>query len=47
MMLWLGTQVLGCAWFQTKEKETARGLAETGMEAYRDEKYKKAIESFE
>jgi outer membrane protein assembly factor BamD len=47
LMLWMGTQVSGCAWFQPKEKETARGLAEAGMEAFRDEDYKKAIESFE
>lgn len=47
IVLWIGAQVSGCAWFQTKEKETAQELAEAGMEAFRDEDYKEAIEYFE
>ncbi len=47
MLFWMGAQLLGCAWFQDKEKKTARELAEAGMEAFRDEDYKEAIESFE
>jgi len=47
VVLWMGSQVSGCAWFQDKEKETAQGLAEEGMAAFRDEDYRKAIESFE
>lgn len=37
----------GCAWFQTKEEKPSQELARDGMEAYRDGKYEKAIESFE
>ncbi|MBW1896087.1 MAG: outer membrane protein assembly factor BamD [Deltaproteobacteria bacterium] len=47
IILWAGAQLFGCAWFQPKEEKTARGLAEEGMEAYRDKDYKQAIESFE
>ena len=47
IILWTGTQLFGCAWFQPKEEKTARSLAEEGMEAYRDKDYKQAIESFE
>jgi outer membrane protein assembly factor BamD len=47
VVLWMGAQVSGCAWFQDKEKETAQGLAEEGMAAFRDEDYRKAIEHFE
>ena len=47
ILLWTGAQVSGCAWFQSKEKETAQELAEAGMEDFRDEDYAKAIESFE
>ena len=47
IMLWIGAQVSGCAWFQSKEKETAEELAKAGMEAFRDEDYLDAIASFE
>lgn len=47
MILWMGVQVSGCAWFQAKKKETARELAEAGMEAYKEQDYRRAIESFE
>ena len=40
-------QLFGCAWFKHKEEKTALELAEEGMEAFKDEDYKKAIESFE
>lgn len=43
----IGIQVAGCAWFQSKEEKTARELAEEGMEAYKDKDYGKAIKSFE
>ena len=43
----LGLQVSGCSWFQPKKEKTARELAEEGMEAFKDEDYKKSIESFE
>ena len=45
--LWLSGQLLGCAWFQVKKEKTARELAEEGTEAFKDEDYRKAIESFE
>jgi outer membrane protein assembly factor BamD len=47
VLLWMGAHVLGCAWFRAKEQETAQGLAEEGMEAFQDEDYKDAIESFQ
>lgn len=37
----------GCAWFQTQEEETARQLAERGMAAFNDERYRQAVEAFE
>lgn len=39
--------VSGCAWFQTKEEKPAQELAGEGMEAFRNGKYDKAIESFQ
>jgi len=48
IVLSIAVQVFGCAGFQAaKEEKTARGLAEEGMEAFRDKDYEKAIESFE
>ncbi|RLB82877.1 MAG: outer membrane protein assembly factor BamD [Deltaproteobacteria bacterium] len=47
IILWLTGQLLGCAWFQAKKEKTARELAEEGMEAFKNEDYKKAIASFE
>jgi outer membrane protein assembly factor BamD len=47
VVLWIGVQVAGCAWFQTKEEKTAQELVDEGTEAFRDKDYKKAIESFE
>ncbi|MBW1770224.1 MAG: outer membrane protein assembly factor BamD [Deltaproteobacteria bacterium] len=47
VLLWVSGHVLGCAWFRAKEQETAQGLAEEGMEAFQDEDYKDAIESFQ
>ncbi len=47
VLMWVGAHVLGCAWFRAKEEETAQGLAEEGMEAFKDEDYKDAIESFQ
>jgi len=47
IMMWLSWQLLGCTWFQPKEEKTARELAEEGIEAFKDEDYRKAIESFE
>jgi outer membrane protein assembly factor BamD len=47
VLLWVGAQVLGCAWFRAKEQETAQRLAEEGMEAFKDEDYEDAIESFQ
>jgi outer membrane protein assembly factor BamD len=46
-MVWIGALLSGCAWFQPKEESSARELAEEGMEAYDDEDYSEAIESFE
>lgn len=40
-------QLFGCAWFQAKKEKTARELAEDGMEAFKDEDYREAIEAFE
>jgi len=37
----------GCAWFQPKGEETARQLAQRGMEALNDQRYDQAIEAFE
>lgn len=37
----------GCAWFKAKEEKPSQELARDGMEAYRNGKYEKAIESFE
>ena len=37
----------GCAWFQTKEEQTAPELAADGMDEFQNGKYKSAIESFE
>jgi len=47
IILLLGAQLSGCAWFQAKKEKTARELAEKGMEAFQDNDYRKAIESFE
>jgi len=37
----------GCAWFETKEEETARELAEQGVSAFTKRQYTLAIEKFE
>lgn len=37
----------GCSWFQTKEEKPAQELASDGMEAFKNGKYDKAIESFQ
>lgn len=37
----------GCAWFQARDEKTAYELADDGMTAYEDGKYRSAIESFE
>ncbi len=37
----------GCAWFETKEEKPAQELASIGMDDFRSENYRKAIESFE
>jgi outer membrane protein assembly factor BamD len=37
----------GCSWFQARDEKTAYELAEEGMSAYEDGKYRPAIESFE
>ena len=37
----------GCAWFQPKEEETARQLAQRGMQALEDHRYDQAVEAFE
>ena len=37
----------GCGLFKSKVEKPAHELASEGMEAYRDEKYEKAIESFQ
>jgi len=47
IILLIGTQVFGCAWFKTQEKKTAQELAEEGMEAYGDKDYDDAIASFQ
>ena len=47
IVLWFVLQLLGCAWFKTKEEKTAQELAEEGAEAFRDKDYRKAIKSFE
>jgi len=47
IILLLGAQMSSCAWFQAKKEKTARELAEEGMEAFQDNDYRKAIESFE
>jgi outer membrane protein assembly factor BamD len=48
IILFIGTQVSGCSWFKkTEERETARELAEMGMEDYKDGDYEDAIESFQ
>jgi len=48
VILGVTIQFFGCAWFsQTKEEKTARELAEEGMEALRDEDYRRSIEAFE
>jgi outer membrane protein assembly factor BamD len=41
-------QVMGCSWFRKpEERETARALAEKGMEDYNDGDYRAAILSFQ
>lgn len=47
IILFMGTRVLGCAWFRAEEKKTALELAEAGMEDYRDGDYDDAIKSFQ
>lgn len=47
IVLWIVVQLAGCAWFQPKEEKTAQELADEGTEAFREEDYRKAIESFE
>jgi outer membrane protein assembly factor BamD len=48
VILFMGMQVIGCSWFKkTEERETARELAEMGMEDYKDGNYEGAIESFQ
>lgn len=47
IVLFLGFQLSSCAWFRSKEKKTAQELAEAGMEAFRNEDYREAIEHFE
>jgi outer membrane protein assembly factor BamD len=37
----------GCAWFQTKEEQTAPELAADGMDEFQNGSYKNAIEAFE
>jgi outer membrane protein assembly factor BamD len=37
----------GCSWFQTKEEKPAHELASDGMEAFKNGRYDKAIESFQ
>ncbi len=37
----------GCAWFQTKDEQTAPELAADGMDEFQNGKYKSAIELFE
>jgi outer membrane protein assembly factor BamD len=47
IILWLAVQVFGCAWFRSKEEKTAQELAHDGMEAFKDENYRKSVEAFE
>jgi outer membrane protein assembly factor BamD len=48
IILLIAMQVSGCSWFRkVKERETARELAEMGMEDYKDRDYEDAIESFQ
>ena len=48
IILLVGTQVLGCSWFKkTEERDTARELAEKGMEKYNHRDYEDAIEAFQ
>lgn len=47
IMLLVTLELFGCAWFQTKEEQTAKELADEGMEAFRDKNYRKTIEAFE
>jgi len=48
IILLIGMQMWGCSWFRkTEERETARELAELGMEDYKDGDYEDAIESFQ
>lgn len=47
IILLIGMQLPACSWFKTKERKTARELAEAGMEDYRNEDYNDAIESFQ
>lgn len=37
----------GCAWFETKEEETALELVNNGMDQFNDDDYQDSIESFE
>lgn len=48
IILLVGVQASGCSWFRkTEERETARQLAERGMEDYNDGDYQDAIKSFQ
>jgi len=47
LILWLGLQVSGCAWFQPKEEQTAQDLAHEGMEAFRHKNYIRSVAAFE
>jgi outer membrane protein assembly factor BamD len=43
----LALAVTGCTWFESKPEKSAQALAMDGMEAYKDGRYKKSVESFE
>jgi len=47
IVLGLTVQLVGCAWFHAKREQTARELAEEGMQAFRDKDYRKTIEAFQ
>lgn len=38
--------ISGCAWFETKQEQSAQELANDGMDAFQKRKYEKSIESF-
>jgi outer membrane protein assembly factor BamD len=46
VFLWLLVALTGCSWFRRQQAATPEQLAVSGMEAFDDEDYKGALESF-